>query len=245
MRSEIPIDRGPWGGWIDVPDPIVGSGIGPWQELSHVITEDLSRSPAFPPPAFVKLESLPMDTANVTEIKMAVHHGTHVDAPSHFYADGATIDAVPLDRLVGEGVIWAVPLEAGEVVEVEHLEAQRPEMRAGDIVVINTRSYPHINTPRYADAPSLSPEAARWLVARGVKLVGIDAATPDLPAHRRPEGFDWPVHQVLLGGGVLVAEHVTNLDALSGMRVEFVFAALPVAGADGGPARVLAREVPA
>lgn len=243
MRSDIPIDRGPWNGWIDVPAPTIGRGVGPWQELSHVLTEDLSRSPAFPAPAFVKLEELPMDTANVTEIKMAVHHGTHVDAPSHFYADGATIEVVPLDRLVGEGVVWAIPLEAGAVVEVDDLERQSPDVRSGDIVVINTRSYPHINTPRYADAPSLSPAAARWLVDRGVKLVGIDAATPDLPAHRRPEGFDWPVHQVLLGGGVLIAEHLTNLDDLSGKRAEFVFAALAVSGADGGPARVLAREV--
>lgn len=244
-RSETPIDRGPWSGWADVPAPTTGTGGGAWIELSHVITEDLSRSPAFPPPAFVKLEELPMDTANVTEIRMAVHHGTHVDAPSHFYADGADIDAVPLDRLVGEGVVWTVDVEPGGVVEVADLEAQRPAMHPGDIVIIDTGSYPHINTPRYGDAPSLSPEAARWLVDRGAKLVGIDAATPDLPAHRRPEGFDWPVHQVLLGSGVLIAEHLTNLGAVTGKRLEFVFAALPVAGADGGPARVLAREVAA
>lgn len=245
MRSPTPIDRGPWAGWIPIPDPSIGTGRGPWIELSHVVTEDLSRSPAFPPPSFAKLESLPWDTANVTEITMAVHHGTHVDAPSHFYADGATIDEVPLERLVGEGVVWTVDVGAGELIEVEHLADRQPALRPGDIVVIDTRSYAHINTERYADAPSLSPDAARWLVTRGVKLVGIDAATPDLPAHRRAEGFDWPVHQILLGGGVLIAEHLTNLAAVSGSRVEFVVAALPIAGADGGPARVLARKVDA
>lgn len=245
MRSDSPVDRGLWRGWIDVPEPTVGSGRGGWIELSHVITEDLSRSPAFPAPEIVKLEELPMDTANVTGINMAVHHGTHVDAPSHFYADGATMDDVPLDRLVGEGVVWTTPLDLGEIIEISHLESQTPRARPGDIVIINTRSYPHINTPQYADAPSLSPDAAQWLVDRGVKLLGIDAATPDLPAHRRAEGFDWPVHQVLLGSGVLIAEHLTNLDGVAGKRLEFVIAALPIAGADAGPARVLAREVPA
>lgn len=242
MRSEIPVDRGPWGGWLDVPEPKVGTGRGPWVELSHVITEELSRSPAFPPPAFEKIEELPMDTANVTQIRMTVHHGTHVDAPSHFYLDGPTIDAVPLERLHGEGVVLDVRTDAGGVIGVDTIIRGGPAIQRGDIVVLDTGSWPHIDSERYADAPSLSVEAASWLVQRGAKLVGIDASTPDLPAHRRPEGFDWPVHQILLGNGVLVAEHMTGLTSLRGRRAEFVFGALPIAGADAGPARVFARE---
>jgi len=237
------VDRGPWCGWADVPAPRVGGGVGSWQELSHVITEDLSRSPAFPPPSFSKIEELPMDTANVTQITMAVHHGTHVDAPSHFYLDGPTIDDVPFDRFFGEGVVLDVRKEPGELVEVADLIAGGPAVEPGDIVVLETGSWPHINTERYGDAPSISVEAANWLVAQGAKMVAIDASTPDLPAHRRPDGFDWPVHQILLGSGVLVVEHMTNLAGLRGRRAEFVVAALPIAGADAGPARVLAREL--
>lgn len=243
MRSDTPVDRGPWGGWPAMPAPRTGGGSGPWTELSHVITEDLSRSPAFPHPTFSKIEALPMDTANVTQITMAVHHGTHVDAPSHFYIDGPTIDEVALDRFFGEGVVLDVRMDAGALVEVEDLLAGGPEVQRGDIVVLDTGSWPHINTERYADAPSLSVSAAQWLVERGAKMVALDTSTPDLPPHRRPPGFDWPVHQILLGSGVLIVEHMTNLGALRGRRAEFVFGALPIAGADAGPARVFARGI--
>ena len=73
------------------------------------------------------------------------------------------------------------------------------------------------------------------------KLLGVDFSTPDLTAHKRPSGFTWPVHQILLSQGVLVAEHLTNLGGLANQRVEAMFLAIPIAGSDGAPARVLAR----
>jgi kynurenine formamidase len=51
------------------------------------------------------------------------------------------------------------------------------------------------------------------------------------------------VHQILLSRGVLIAEHLTNLRALANSRVEAMFLALPVAGSDGGLARVVARPI--
>ena len=59
----------------------------------------------------------------------------------------------------------------------------------------------------------------------------------------RPHGFDWPVHHVLLGHGVLIAEHLTNLRPLAGRRIEAMFLALAIEGSDGGPARVIARAL--
>ena len=95
------------------------------------------------------------------------------------------------------------------------------------------------NTPRYENHPSLSPEAARWLVDHGAKLVGVDFSTPDLAAKHRASGFNWPVHHVLLGSGTLVAEHVTNLAALHGQRLDVMVLAINVAGSDGAPARIV------
>ena len=89
------------------------------------------------------------------------------------------------------------------------------------------------------------PRSARrppgWLVDHGAKLVGVDFSTPDLAAKHRAPGFDWPVHHVLLGGGTLVAEHVTNLAALRGRRVDVMVLAINLAGSDGAPARIVAR----
>lgn len=235
--------RGPWLGWVETPAPTFG-GAGDWIDLSHHITEDLSRSPAFPQPAFRKIEELPTDPANVTHISMAVHHGTHVDAPSHFYADGPTIDLIPIDRLYGPGVLYRVAVPAAGTISVDDLLASAAEPQRGDIVLIDTGNHRVIGTPAYGDAPSLDVEAARWLAEIGVKLVGIDASTPDLPAHRRSPGFDWPVHQVLLSRGILIAEHMANLSALRPGRIEAFFGVTSIVGADAGTARVIGRNIP-
>jgi kynurenine formamidase len=113
------------------------------------------------------------------------------------------------------------------------------------MVLLDTGWAEHVNTERYEDHASLTPQAAQWLVDHKVKLLGVDFSTPDLTAHKRPEGFTWPVHQILLSRGVLVAEHLTNLRGLANQRVEAMFLALPIKGSDGAPARVLARPIAA
>jgi kynurenine formamidase len=60
---------------------------------------------------------------------------------------------------------------------------------------------------------------------------------------RRAADFNWPVHHILLSHGVLIAEHLTNLHALAGRRIEAMFLALNIQGADGAPARVVARPL--
>jgi arylformamidase len=232
-----------WKGWLDVPAPRLSGATGAWRELSHPLTETLSRAPAFPQPRIRQIATKPEHPANVTELHMVVHHGTHVDAPRHFIADGPTMDEVPLERLIGEGVIWHVDVPDHGVIEPGHLDRASPSLREGDIVLIDTGRGPRINTPSYDDHASLSPEAAEWLLARGAKLVGIDCATPDLASNRRRQGFDWPVHHILLSRGVLIAEHMANLGALAGRRAEMAFLALNIVGSDGAPARVIARAV--
>lgn len=232
-----------WQGWVDVPPPSVGAATGPWLDLSHTITEGLSRSPKFPPPRIRKIVSQPAQDANVTEIEMVVHHGTHVDSPRHFFLDGPAFEAIPLDRLHGPGVVWRIEKGPHAVITAEDLGQLRPEVRPGDIVILDTGWAGKINTPAYEDHASLSPDASQWLVDHRVKMLAVDFSTPDLTSHRRPENFGFPVHHALLSRGVLIAEHVANVAPLAGCRVEAMFMAVSIEGADGGPARVIARTV--
>ncbi len=232
-----------WKGWMDIPAPHASSALGAWIDLSHRITETLSRSPMFPQPRIHRLSSIPQSPANVTEVQMVVHHGTHIDAPRHFLSDGPAFDAIPLDRLYGAGVVWRIDVPAHGVIDVAHLERATPRMKPGDIVYLDTGWARYVDTDHYENHASLSPEAAAWLVAQGAKIVGVDFSTPDLTAHRRPADFTWPVHHILLGSGVLIAEHMTNLTALAGRRIETFFMAINIADSDGAPARVIARPV--
>jgi kynurenine formamidase len=227
-----------WKGWQDIPEPRITAATGPWIDLSHRITETLSRIPFFPQPQIRQFRTSPI---RITEIQMVVHHGTHFDAPCHFIADGPTIDAVPLDRLYGPGVIWQIDAPDRGAIDVADLERATPRMQAGDIVLIDTGWWRYVNTERYEEHPFLTAEAADWLVARGAKLVGMDNSTPDQAPHYRRKDYDFPVHNTLLSNGVLIAEHVTNMTPLAGQRVEIMFLGLNIAGSDGAPARVIAR----
>jgi kynurenine formamidase len=186
--------------------------------------------------------SMPDDPLNVTELQMVCHFGTHVDAPRHFIPDGPAFDEIPIDRLCGSGVVWRLRCEPYGVIEPELFARATPAAQPDDIVLLDTGWAERIGTPLYDQHPSLGVAAAEWLVARGVKLIGVDFATPDLAVNRRRKGFDWPIHHILLRHGVLIAEHLTNLRALSGQRVEALFLGLNIAGADGAPCRVVARR---
>ena len=70
-----------WKGWRELPAPRIGAGAGPWIDLSHPLSETLSRIAHFPQPTFRKFSTKPPANSNVTEIQMVVHFGTHVGAP--------------------------------------------------------------------------------------------------------------------------------------------------------------------
>jgi len=238
-----------WHGWRTFatgPSP-AARGNEPWVDLSHQLRADLSRIPFFPPPRFSRIMSMPKDPVNVTEIQMVCHFGTHVDAPIHFIPDGPAFHEIPLDRLYGTGVVWRLPCEPYELIEPERFEQAGPPVHPGDMLLLDTGWAPHFGTERYEQQPSLSLTAAEWLVEHGVKLLGVDFATPDLAVNRRPPEFHWPVHHILLSQGVLIAENLTNLEPVCGIRVEVMFLALNIEGADGAPVRAIARplEVPA
>ena len=245
MCECVPYRSMGWRGWIDVPPPRVPACTAPWTDLSHPMWDGLDRSPVLPAPRIGRIRSLPGDIANITELQMVVHFGTHIDAPCHFIADGPSIDQIPLERLYGPGVVWRLQhLEPLSLIEPAHLEQARPRLERGDMLLLDTGWAQHINTPLYEDHPSLSPAAAQWIVDQGVKLFGVDFSTPDLTAHLRPEGFDFPVHHILLSHGVLIAEHLTNLGSLANQRAEIMFPAINLKGSDGAPARAMARALP-
>ncbi len=237
--ADVPDAR--WHGWAPCPAVPPPAGAGPWLELSHTLRDDLSRVAAFPAARFERLYTMPRDPMNATTMAMVCHYGTHVDAPCHFIPGAPAFHDIPLDRLHGPGVVWRLDCAPGDTISAAQLARATPAMQPGDIVLLDADWARRFGTPEYDDNPALGIDAAEWLVAQGTKLVGVDFATPDLAVPRRPPGFAWPVHHVLLGHGVLIAEHLTNLRLLAGRRIEAMFLALSIAGSDAGPARVVAR----
>jgi kynurenine formamidase len=233
----------PWHGWPPLPPSPAPAGTGPWCDLSHTLRPALSRVAGFPEARFERLYEMPRDPMNATTMAMVCHYGTHVDAPCHFIPGAPAVHEIPLDRLHGPGVVWRVDCAPGGAITAAQLARCTPALRPGDIVLLDTGWAERFGTPAYDDNPALAVDAAEWLVAQRTKLLGVDCVTPDLAVPRRPPGFDWPVHHVLLGHGVLIAENLCNLRPLAGRRIEAVFLGLAIEGSDGAPTRAVARAV--
>ncbi|NRQ39915.1 cyclase family protein, partial [Nonomuraea sp. NN258] len=112
---------------------------------------------------------------------------------------------------------------------------------SGLIVLVATGWDGYWGTEEYPRHPYLTEEAARLLVERGVRTVGIDALSVDpTPAE------DFPAHRVLCGAHAVIAENLRGLDRLldaqqAGRRVEVSLLPIKLAGADGAPVRAVAR----
>lgn len=210
------------------------------KDLSQTYENGMPHAPTIPAPAIRQVKSVESDGYSVTELSVATHVGTHIDAPSHLLADGSTIDALPPEALIRPAVVASLPVDGPREIDAADLDASEAGTASpGDALLVRTGWGAKFGTPGYRDHPYLTEAAARWIVDRGFDLVGFDLTTPEVPGHLRPEGFDFPIHKILLGNGVLIMEHLF-LEEVAGQRVELFVGALKVAGGDGAPARVLA-----
>jgi kynurenine formamidase len=178
---------------------------------------------------------------NISELKIATHAGTHVDAPWHFVPNGRTIEQVPLEQLCGTAVVVKIDRGPGEPIPAADLEASPEPVRAGDIVVLATGWGAKFHEPEYDVHPYISEELARWFVDRKVKMLVVDMITVDLPAPLRKQPFPYPAHHILLENDVLIIENISDARSLAGRRVKLYAFPLSIRGSDAGQARVVAE----
>ena len=207
------------------------------RDLSHRLRTGMQVYPGDPAVRLDPALELDRDGAAVTALHLGSHSGTHVDAPAHTVPGGRTMDRVALDELVGEALVLHVPgLADGATIGVDDL-GELPE-RVPPIVVIDTGWAAHFGTERALRHPALGVEAARSLVDRGMRVLGVDTLSPDPTDAAGTTEF--PVHEVVLGGDGLIVENLTGLDGLPA-RVRIGIFPLRLAG-DGAPARAVAFD---
>ncbi len=207
-------------------------------DLSPVISPDLPVWPGDPRVILRQPAHLDRgDAFTLTELVMSAHTGAHVDAPAHYVRGGAGADQLPLDALVGPA--WVADAGEADVITAAVLEGLA--MPPGtERLLLRTRNTARglMRQPEFhTDFTALAPDGARWLVKRGVRLVGIDyfsIAPYDLLA---------PTHRILLEAGVVIVEGLDMTDAAPG---GYLFACLPLKlkDADGAPARAILIPTP-
>jgi arylformamidase len=166
------------------------------------------------------------DPANVSNLRLGSHTGTHMDAPLHFIAGAAGIDTLPLDLLIGPALVAAV--DATRLIEPAHLE--RLPLAGHQRLLLKTSNSALWDRPSFSrDYVALSLARAQLLIDRGVKLVGVDYLSIEAFG---AEGH--PVHKTLLGAGMVILEGLDFRRVTPG-TYELYCLPLRIAGGDGSP----------
>ena len=211
-------------GWIDV-----------------TATLDPATTPIYEGDAPMKFEFLKDmrngDPLTLSVYSLGAHSGTHIDAPMHFVRDGASIDRVPLEPLIGPGRVIDIP---DSVQAIDAAELNRHEWRGAQRVIFRTRSSLRgwMASPDFhRDFAYIAPDAAQLLADAGVQLVGVDYISA--------EQFGAPApltHRILLGRGIPIVEGMA-LEGVSAGDYDLIVLPMKVAGHEGAPARAVLRKV--
>jgi len=169
-------------------------------------------------------------SANVSKVSFGSHSGTHIDAPHHFLDGSATVEAIPLEALIG-------PVQVVEHAGSGHITAadiEAFELPAGTRrLLVKTRNGVFWEDDGFhTEFIGFAPDAARLLVQRRFVLVGIDYLSIE---QYRAETHE--VHLAFLEAGVVIVEGL-DLRGVPPGRYNMACAPLKVAGAEGAPARV-------
>jgi arylformamidase len=211
-------------------------------DLSHVITDGMVTYKGLPGPHICDFLSREASAANyddgstfqIGRIDMVANTGTYVDVPSHRFADGKDLSEVGIEAFAHlPGVVVRQPYHQGLAVDVGAFDGVDV---IGKAVLVATGWDRNWGTEAYySDHSFLTVEAARWLIAQGAALVGIDSHNIDDTRVRAR-----PVHTELLGAGIPICEHMTGLDALPGDGFRFAAAPPKVKGMGTFPVRAYA-----
>ncbi len=203
-------------------------------DVSVTISDDLITYPGDPTIHLARAESISKgDDANVSELRLGVHTGTHVDAPVHFIPGAEGIDKLDLRRLVGPVLVVDArghkELSAAVLRDLDIPEgARRILFRTDNSALWKTGTF----EPEYT---AVTEDGAQWLVERNVELVGIDYLSIG------PFKEGGPTHRELLKAKVAIVEGLNLSDIAAG---RYTLACLPIKlkGSDGAPARCILIE---
>ena len=218
-----------------------GAGVLPtsgW--IDATATLDPSTTPVYAGDAPMKFDFLKDmrkgDAFTLSAYSLGAHSGTHIDAPMHFVRDGATIDRVALEPLIGPARVIDIP---DNVQTINAAELARHDWKGADRVIFRTRSALRgwMHDPTFhRDFAYIAPDAAQQLADAGVKLVGIDYISA--------EQFGAPApltHRTLLGKGIPIVEGL-QLDSVAAGDYDAIILPMKVGGHEAAPARAILRK---
>lgn len=179
------------------------------------------------------------DSANVSLLYMGAHSGTHVDAPAHFIEGAGRVESLPLEALIGEAQVVAVP-DSVTTIDASFTAAHCQPGR--ERILFKTRNsnfWSGENTVFHTDFTHIDLGAAEYLVSQGTKLVGIDYLSIEQFKSKTHE-----THLALLSKGIVILEGLDLREVGAGIY-ELICLPLRIASGsgDGSPVRAVLRTL--
>ncbi|MCO6440194.1 MAG: cyclase family protein [Nitrococcus mobilis] len=209
-----------------------------WIDISVPIHDGMVRWPGDPAVQVQRTHAIEHgDEANLTQLSMSAHTGTHMDAPLHYLPGTASMDAVPFTAIIGAARVAAMATPG----PISRHMLESAGIQIGERLLLKTRNSDHPWSKRAFDPrfTALNLEAARWLARQRIRLLGVDYLSVGPCSEEGAE-----VHRALLGAGIWIIEGL-NLSAVKPGPYELICLPLRLAGAEGAPARALLRPLPA
>jgi kynurenine formamidase len=214
-------------------------------DLSHEIEHGMVTYRGLPSPSISDWLSRDASTARyaagttfqIGKIELLANTGTYIDAPFHRYQDGRDVAGYALEAVAD---LPGFVVRANGVGTRRAIDASRfkgHEIK-GKAVLVHTGWDAHWRTDTYSGGqhPFLTKDAAEYLAQAGAALVGIDSLNID-----DDKDGSRPAHTILLGAGVAIVEHMTNLAALPDTGFRFFAVPPRVKGMGSFPVRAFAR----
>jgi len=176
------------------------------------------------------------DIANVSEVSIGVHTGTHIDAPYHFMRNGKTVNEIPLAEMIGKVYVFSLP--NADQIDVQELESLNIPQDA-ERILFRTRNSSLWKTHRtefYSPYVALTSRAASWLASRNMRLVGIDYLSI-----QRFDDEEPLTHITLLSAGVIILEGLDLSHVPEGVYMLYCLP-LKLAAKDGAPVRAILTD---
>jgi arylformamidase len=201
-------------------------------DISVGISPQLPVWPGDPPVELERVKTIASGAnANASRLGCGVHIGTHVDAPLHFIDGAAGVESLPLKLLTGRA--YVVYLPAAKVIDEATLEKAGLPPRTRRVLFRTRNSEIWAREKAFQkDFVAVDASGARWLVKKGVQLVGMDYLSV------APYGQSKETHRTLLEAGVVVIEGL-DLSQVTQGRYSLYCLPLKLMGSDGAPARAI------
>jgi arylformamidase len=210
-----------------------------WIDATQSLQEGMVYWPGQDAPKFKQVASLIKgDMANLTQLSLSAHTGTHMDAPLHFVDGTKDISEMPLEAMTGDARVFEI-MTGKNITKDDLISAEKRQGKIikGDKILFKTKfSITNWTLEPFKEFyPALSRDAAEYLTEKEIMVVGIDYLSI-APFDNLVE-----IHEILLKKGIWVIEGL-NLNQVEEGSYDIIATPLKIKGSDGSPARVLLKK---